>query len=96
MLKKTKMYAASGESNYRTAPTSSTGMMSEPPQIQKQPSSVVNGQISNNNNCNSNAQSSSHMSVAAKAGEMQIFSADILSQVNGLQRQRASKAVMLR
>ena len=89
------MYATGGESNYRTAPTSSTGMMSDAPQIAKQPS-VGNGQIPINNNSNSNAQSSSHMSVAAKAGEMQIFSADILSQVNGLQRQRASKAIMLR
>ena len=34
------------------------------------------------------------MSVAAKAGEMQIFSSDILSQVNGLQRRQTTKTII--
>ena len=39
-------------------------------------------------------QSNSHMSVAAKAGEMQIFSSDILSQVSGIQRRQTTKALV--
>ena len=41
-------------------------------------------QASSSTNGGTTGQSNSHMSVAAKAGEMQIFSADILSQVSGI------------
>ena len=34
------------------------------------------------------------MSVAAKAGEMQIFSSDILYQVNGLARRQQPKKIL--
>jgi len=41
------------------------------------------------------SQSNQYMSVAAKAGEMQIFSADILSQVTGLnRRQQTTKNIL--
>ena len=46
---------------------------------------------------NTSAQSNgqfNQMSVAAKAGEMQIFSTDILSQVNGLNRRQTTKTML--
>ncbi len=39
----------------------------------------------------SQSSGGAYMSVAAKAGEMQIFSSDILSQVNGLTRRHSQK-----
>jgi len=52
------------------------------------------GQASSTNGGGQGSQSNSHMSVAAKAGEMQIFSSDILSQVNGIQRRQTTKALV--
>ena len=51
---------------------------------------TVNSGSGNPNGSNGGA----YMSVAAKAGEMQIFSPDIFSQVNGLSRRQTQKQAL--
>ena len=51
---------------------------------------TVNSGSGNPNGSNGGA----YMSVAAKAGEMQIFSSDIFSQVNGLSRRQTQKQAL--